>query len=70
LTTIATFAWLWDAIDGARRSDGRGRWYARVSIVDHLTAVQIDNASGYFSITMPCRCENAFTTPKAKQPKA
>jgi hypothetical protein len=55
-------AWLWDAIYGARRSDGRGRWYVRVSIVDHLTAVQIDNTNGYFSITMPCRCDDAFTT--------
>ena len=38
--------WLWEANDGAKRSDGRGRWYARVSIVDHISPVQIDNTNG------------------------
>ena len=45
--------WLWEANDGAKRSDGRGRWYARVSIVDHISPVQLDHTNGCFSITMP-----------------
>jgi hypothetical protein len=60
--------WLWEAIDGAKRSDGRRRWYARVSIVDHILPLQIDNTNGYFSITMPCRCDDGFVT-KAKETK-
>jgi hypothetical protein len=49
-------AWLWDAIDGARRSDGRGRWYARVSIVDQISPVRIDNTNGYYRAS-PCRAD-------------
>ena len=33
--------WLRGAIDGAKRSDGGERWYARVSIVDHISPVHI-----------------------------
>ena len=60
--------YLYDAIDGAKRSDGRGQWYARVSIVDHVSPVQIDNTNGFYSITMPCRCDGGFVS-TAEQPK-
>jgi DNA polymerase III sliding clamp (beta) subunit (PCNA family) len=53
---------LWEALDAARRSDTRGKWYARVAIVDHVTPIVIDTTSGFYSITMPCSCEGAFTT--------
>ena len=61
-------AYLFDAIDGARRSDSRGRWYTRVAIVDHISPVQIDNTNGFYSITMPFRCDGSFVT-KVEQPK-
>jgi DNA polymerase III sliding clamp (beta) subunit (PCNA family) len=61
-------AWLWDAIDAARRSDGRGRWYVRVSLVDHMSPIQIDNEHGFYSITMPCLTEGAFCwSPETEQ---
>jgi len=44
--------WLRGAIDGAKRSDGGERWYARVSIVDHISPVQLDNTNDCFSITL------------------
>jgi hypothetical protein len=50
------------AIDGARRSDGHGRWYARVSIVDHISPIRVDNTNVFYSITMPCRCDEGFVT--------
>jgi DNA polymerase III sliding clamp (beta) subunit (PCNA family) len=55
-------AFVHQALEAAKRSDGRGRWYARIAIVDHLTAVTIDNTNGFYSITMPCRCDGAFVT--------
>jgi DNA polymerase III sliding clamp (beta) subunit (PCNA family) len=61
-------AWLWEAIDATKRSDGRGRWYARIAIVDHITPVIIDNTNGFYSITMPCRCDGGFVT-KADESK-
>jgi hypothetical protein len=33
-----------------------------VSIVDHILPIRIDNGNGFYSITMPCRCDGAFTT--------
>jgi hypothetical protein len=54
--------WLWEANDGTKRSHERDRWYARVSIVDYISPIQIDNENGFYSIIMPCHCDKGFVT--------
>ena len=52
---------LFEAINAAVKSNGVGTWFVRVSIVDELTAIAIDNdATSFYSITMPCRADGAF----------
>jgi DNA polymerase III sliding clamp (beta) subunit (PCNA family) len=63
-------AYLWEATDAAKRSDERGRWYARIAIIDHITPVTIDNTNGFYSITMPCHCDGGFVTQAGESKQA
>jgi hypothetical protein len=49
------------ALAAAKRSDGRGRWSARITIRDEVTAVQSDNDNGFYLINIP-RSDGAFVT--------
>ena len=66
--------WLWEAIGGAKRSDGRGSWYARASIVDHISLVQLDNTNGESGanrtsrVTQPGRVRDGSPIPIPAKP--
>ena len=52
---------LWKAFDAAQRSADTSCSIAQLKIIDHVSPIVISNAHGFYSITMPCRCDGAFT---------